>query len=233
LHQFGGSRQWCARVIFVKSESQDLRVRGESESSKIFSIWVRGESWLGRVEQGRSHKNCRVTSSHGFASSSQCQSKWNWTFFLCLFFATNWRPTCYEMAPDKLKNGSQCCFSKFDWTVFTCISKFFVNADCILLVSFTLSQVKSESHDFYLNKSWWCLLCRRNIYYVRSYCLILCWERIFFNWQCHSQSLPQVQPNLATSVATTQLSSCWMCDSPHTRCAWKAKTNTYGANKEY
>ena len=57
------------------------------------------------------------------------------------------------MAPDKLKNGSQCCFSKFDWTVFTCISKFFVNADCILLVSFTLSQVKSESHDFYLNKS--------------------------------------------------------------------------------
>jgi len=34
-----------------------------------------------------------------------------------------------------------------------------------------------------LNKSWWCLLCRRNIYSVRSYCLILCWERISFHRQ--------------------------------------------------
>ena len=48
------SRQWFARVIFVKSESQALRVRAASESSKNFasrvervmtwSSWVRLES---------------------------------------------------------------------------------------------------------------------------------------------------------------------------------------------
>jgi len=33
-----------------------------------------------------------------------------------------WRPTCYEMVPDKLENGAQCCFSKFNCRLF--ISKF-------------------------------------------------------------------------------------------------------------
>jgi len=50
--------QWCARVIFVESESRALQVRVES--------------WLGRVESESSHKNGRVTSSHWFTSSSQC-----------------------------------------------------------------------------------------------------------------------------------------------------------------
>jgi len=74
--------------------SSQSHTRFESESSKIFSSrvmtwlsWVRVESWLGWVESETSHKNCRVTSSHWFASSSHGQVKWNFTFFLWLFYA--------------------------------------------------------------------------------------------------------------------------------------------------
>jgi len=37
---------------------------------------------------------------------------------------------------------------------------------------------------YYLNKSWWCLPSRWNIYSVGSQCPILCWEKIPFNRQC-------------------------------------------------
>jgi len=65
---------------FVESESQALRVRVDSESSKTFSSRVRVMTWS-------SHKNCRVTSSHWFASSSQSRVTWNFTFFLLHFYA--------------------------------------------------------------------------------------------------------------------------------------------------
>jgi len=46
-----------------------------------------------------SHKNCRVTSSHWFASSNQRRVTWNFTFFYGIFMlwnfaqhATKWRP---------------------------------------------------------------------------------------------------------------------------------------------
>jgi len=47
----------------------------ESESSQSHPKFFRveSESWLGRVESESSHKNCRITSSHWFASSSQCR----------------------------------------------------------------------------------------------------------------------------------------------------------------
>jgi len=81
----------------------------ESESSqsypKFFRVESESESWLGRLESESSHENCRVTSSHWFASSSQCRVTRNFTYFLRHFFALKWRPTCYEMAPDKLENG--------------------------------------------------------------------------------------------------------------------------------
>jgi len=65
-------QQWCASTIFV-----------ESESSKIFS-----SRDLAELSQS-SHKNCRVTSSHWFASSSQM------IFPICSM-------TClwYEMVPN-------------------------------------------------------------------------------------------------------------------------------------
>jgi len=47
----------------------------ESESSKIFSSQSHD-----LIES--SHKNCRVASSHWFASSSQCRLTQNFTFFL-------------------------------------------------------------------------------------------------------------------------------------------------------
>ena len=101
--------------VRVGSESGQSHKIFVSESSKILSSRDRDESWLARVRSVSNHKNCRVTSSHWFASSSQCLVKWNLTFFMSVF--------CYEMAPDKLKNCAQCCFSKFDWTLF--MSTFF------------------------------------------------------------------------------------------------------------
>jgi len=67
---------------FLSSQS---RKPSESESSQIHEL----------VESELSHKNCRVTSSHWFASWSQCRVTWNFTSFLlhCL---------CYEMAPNML-----------------------------------------------------------------------------------------------------------------------------------
>jgi len=85
--------QRCARVIFFESESQALRGRVESESSKSFF-----ESSLGRIESESNHTNCQVTLSHWFASSRQCRVTWNFTFFLWL--------VCYEMVPNKLSNGA-------------------------------------------------------------------------------------------------------------------------------
>jgi len=67
----------------------------ESESSKIFRFGSESKSWLGRVESETSHKNCRVTSSHWFLSSSQRRVTWNFTFFLLHFL-------CYEMVPNML-----------------------------------------------------------------------------------------------------------------------------------
>ena len=113
-----GTYQWCAWVIFVESES---------------------ESWLGRVESEWSHKNCQVTSSHWFASSSQCRVTWNFTFFLLHFYTMKWRPTCYKMATDKLENGVQCCFNKFDCRLF--MSKF---SQFAFYLSFSLSVISKN-----------------------------------------------------------------------------------------
>jgi len=98
------SHFWRVRV---ESKSQALRSRVESESSKIFSNRVRIESWLGRVESESSHKNCRVTSSHWFASSSKCRITRYFTFFLRHCFAMKWRPKWYPISPDKLDNSAQ------------------------------------------------------------------------------------------------------------------------------
>jgi len=125
-HTLACDRQWCVRVIFVESESSQSHRPFESESSqshlKFFRVESQSESWLGRVESESSLENCRVTSSHWFASSSQCRVTRNSTFFLRHFFAMKLRPTCHKMAPDQLENGTQCCFNKFDCRFF--ISKF-------------------------------------------------------------------------------------------------------------
>ena len=57
-------------------------------------------------ESSQSHENCRVTSSHWFANSSQCRVTRNFTFFLH-FFCLKWRPTCHKMATEKFENGVQ------------------------------------------------------------------------------------------------------------------------------
>ena len=63
----------------------------ESVSSKSFSSLVRVMTWSSQS---------RVTSSHWFASSSQCRVSCNFTFFLLNFLS-------YEIAPNKLENGAQ------------------------------------------------------------------------------------------------------------------------------
>jgi len=84
----------------------------KSESPKIFF-----ESSHDLVESESSHKNCRVTTSHWFASSRQCPVK-KISHFSYIFFAMKWHRTCYKMASDKLQNGTQCCLSKFDCRLF-------------------------------------------------------------------------------------------------------------------
>ena len=101
--------------VRVESESQGPRVRVNEyffESSHSHDL----------VEFESSHKNFRVTSSHWFASSSQCRVIRNFTFFWRHFFAMKWHPTCRKMDHDKLENVVQCCFNKFDCRLF--ISKF-------------------------------------------------------------------------------------------------------------
>ena len=103
---------------FLSSQSHKP-FESEKCQSHLKFYRVRGESWLGRVESESNHKNCRVTSSHWFASSSQCRVTRNFTFFLRPFLLWNgaqhaikWYPTCYKMAADKLESGAQCCFTR-------------------------------------------------------------------------------------------------------------------------
>jgi len=100
------------------SHFRRIKVTSPSSQSHIKNFQVESESIQDLVESESSHKNCEVTSSCWFASSSQCRVKWNITFFRCLFFAMKWHPTCYKMAPEKLQDSAQCYFSKFDWRFF-------------------------------------------------------------------------------------------------------------------
>jgi len=61
--------------------------------------------------------------------------------------AVNWRPisrkwfpTCYEMAPNKLRNGAQCYFSIFLQVIYI-----YVFSVCILLAYFTISHFNKSS----------------------------------------------------------------------------------------
>jgi len=87
--------------------SHFCRVRVTSPSSQSHLKFI-------RLESESSHKNCRVTSSYWFASSSHMK----FHIFSMTFLAMKWCPTCYEMAPDKLEYGIQCCFSNFDCWLF-------------------------------------------------------------------------------------------------------------------
>jgi len=79
------AKMWiCAGDVPESSLSIQGHKPFESESYKIFSSHD-------VVESSQSHKNYQVTSSHWFASTSQCWIKWNSTFSHVLF--------CCEMAP--------------------------------------------------------------------------------------------------------------------------------------
>jgi len=64
------SRECFSLKLPVMCPSQS-QVRVTSPSSQSHDM----------VESEMGHKNCRVTSSHWFASSSQCWVIWNFTFF--------------------------------------------------------------------------------------------------------------------------------------------------------
>jgi len=72
---------------FLSSQSRVI-VTSPSSQSHLKFFRVDSEPWFGRVESESSNKNCWVTSSHWFASSSQCRVTRNLTFFLRHFFAT-------------------------------------------------------------------------------------------------------------------------------------------------
>ena len=87
---------------FLSSQSHK-HFESESSQSHLKIFRVESKSWPGWVESEFSHKNCRVTSSHWFASASQCRVTRNFTFFLRHFFVMKWRPTCYKITPNKLE----------------------------------------------------------------------------------------------------------------------------------
>ena len=90
-----------------------------------------------------SYKNCRVTSSHWFASMSQCPVVWNFTFFLCPFFAMKWCPTCCKWCPVSCKMMANVVSTSLITGYY--IKVFFVKAVGLLLVSFTLSHFHKSS----------------------------------------------------------------------------------------
>ena len=87
-----------------------------SEGSKIFSSRVRVMTWSSRVrvksQELSSHFESLVCKLESMSSHTE------FYVFPTRFFAMKRRPTCYEMAPDMLKNGVQCCFNKFDCRLF-------------------------------------------------------------------------------------------------------------------
>ena len=121
--------QWCAQVIFVESNDKPL------SWSHLKYFWVESESSHDLVESVSSHKNCRVTSSHWFASSSHGWVKRKLVFLYVFFW--------YKIAPNMLQNGAQCCSSNFNSKLFR--SKCFVKAVSILILSFTLSHFHKSS----------------------------------------------------------------------------------------
>ena len=138
--------QWCVRFIFVESESSQSHKPFESEWSqghlKFFRVQSKSESWLGRVrvesQELSSHKNYRVTSTHWFASSSQCRVTRNFTFFLRHFLLWNttqhaikWHSISQKMMPNVVLTSLNAGY------LYLCFSV------CILLVSFTLNHFKN------------------------------------------------------------------------------------------
>ena len=99
-----------------------VKVTSPSSQSHLQFFQVESEWRHDLVESESGHKNCHVSLSHLFASSSQCRVMWNFIFFQWLLYAMKWRPIYCNVAPDKLENSAQCCFNKFDWRLF--ISKF-------------------------------------------------------------------------------------------------------------
>ena len=82
--------------------------------------------------------------------------------------------------------------SLFWWGIFIQVtpkrsSRFAVNRALLQQVQKTTTFLPICSGNVpicYLNKSWWCLPCRRNIYSGRSLVPDSCWERIPFDRQC-------------------------------------------------
>jgi len=95
------------------SEPQALWVRFESESSKIFLSLVRKSHDLVESSQGRVTRTVKSLRVIGLQTRVNVESN-EISHFFCLYFGMKWRPTCYKVVPDKVKNVAQCCFSKFD-----------------------------------------------------------------------------------------------------------------------
>jgi len=102
-------------------------------SSKIFSSQCQSHDL---VESESSHKNFRVVRLQARVNVESHEIS---HFLYYIFYATQWRPTCYKMAPDKLENGAQRCFNKFDCRLF--ISKF---SQFAFYLSFSLSVISKS-----------------------------------------------------------------------------------------
>jgi len=138
------AQQLCARVIFVDTESQALRVRVES--------------WLGRVESGSSHNLVESESRH-FESlvckleSMSSQMKFN--IFPMSFFLWKHAQNAMKWCP---------CFIKFDCRLF--ISKFFLRKRFEFYLFISLSVIFHKSSSTLLQKIYFpCYKVNKKIYF--------------------------------------------------------------------
>jgi len=84
---FVGLLKHWYKAVMCPRRFRRVRVESESQAPRVIVIknFFESESNHDLVESEPSHKNCRVTSSHWLASSSQCRLKWNFTFFYDFF----------------------------------------------------------------------------------------------------------------------------------------------------
>ena len=124
-----------------------VRVTSPSSQSHPQSLRVESESSHDLAEPSQSRVTRTIESTRVFGLQTQVNVESNEiSYFSVTFYAMEWHPTCYKMAPDKLENCAQCCFSKFDCKLF--ISSFSL---CILLASFGLSHFSKSSVEFALH----------------------------------------------------------------------------------
>ena len=129
---FGSSLSTCVVQKVCLHDGSDVSESFLVSQSRVRVPSPSSQSWIMAWSSGVRVLSLRtvVTSSHWFASSSQCRSIWNFIFFyVILVGAMKWRLIRNTMVPDRLESGTQCCFNMFDCRL--CLSLLSLHFTCL------------------------------------------------------------------------------------------------------